>query len=779
MIDYICILAGGKGTRLHPLTFHIPKILVNLHNENILTKIIKFWKSYCKKFIIIVNPEYKTFIEFYCKEHTDIEYELRFIEINNEGNSYAIKTTLTGLDGKRLLITWCDVFPTQSIEPRVFNENVVFVNNFSNYKSRYIANGPRQILEKVSNSNDGNVVGIYFIKEFKTFQNKNDKEDFCDSLIQNYGSFSTHHIELIDIGDKEKLNAYFKEQKNSFSTRYFNRITFQDVNTLKKESTCEYGNEIIKKEMAFYSYLHEKKLNYPFPNFVKLSDTSFLLQYIQGPTVYNSLVENRDPKVIFNLLSYLKGLYSSSESKYVELNEVLKDLQEETTVKMEKRYLHVSDILNNLEYIKYCNNTQLESFQSLQRKLDGKIKALLTKINPTYRIIHGDLNLSNIFSTSPYTMIDPRGYYGFSKLFGLPYYDYAKIYFSLLGFDALNFDQNYFFSIEEDNILPNIIPIFKEQPIFSNLFTKDEYELILCIAVSIWFGLPFYFKENLSKVIGSYFYARYVGTVFLQNFDQLVKSQKLKQYSYYNQISLINNNDDISVLEKLKQRNILQNTQPFTYKNKIVQKPWGFEFVAFEKEDIALLCLHMNVNKSTSLHCHEKKDTAFIIAQGNVCIHTFDSHHYLLTGDTCFIPRGKFHKIESLSNETIVLEFEIRNPNRNDLYRYQDDYSRENKGYEGIENMISDITSDENPEYFEFCLDTKCEKVKLFKCSKLFFRFQCIMEKPTDIFVIVNGYAVLDGKYMCQGSFLRGEDLYKKSFQTYDDFACVHFTYSI
>lgn len=777
MIDYVCILAGGKGVRLHPLTFHIPKILVNLHNENILNKIINFWKPYCKKFVLIVNPEYLDFIDFYCKEHTDITYEFKTIPINNEENSYAIKHTLTDFDGKNLLITWCDVFPKQHIDETIFNDNIVFVNNFANYKSRYYADDKEQILEKVSDYNNGNVVGIYFIKNYKTLVNDHDKQDFCDCIVKNYGTFKTYNIELIDIGDKEKLTAYFNEEKHAFATRFFNRITYETKNTLKKESVCEYGDDIIKKEILFYNYIKENKIKYPFPQYTPLTDTSFLIEHIKEESVFSHLSQTHDPKVIFNLLTFVKNLYDTSPKKQISSENLLSDLQEETTVKIEKRYKHVEQILKNFQTIKYCNYIKIESYDVLQSKLKERIQHLIHKIDPSYTLIHGDLNLSNIFYTNPFTFIDPRGYYGKSKLFGLPYYDYAKIYFSLLGFDALNFEEKYFFSIEEDNIIPNINPLFKELPIFNNIFSDDEYELILCIAISIWLGLPFYFKDNLSKVVGSYFYARYLGTLYLNNVNELVKVKRAKQYFYYNEININKTSDDIQVLKDVKLKSFKYNTQPFTYKNKIIKKPWGFEFVGYETKKLALLCLHMKKNTSTSLHCHQKKDSSFIIAQGKVCVHTLNSQYYLSTGDTCFIQRETFHKIESLHENTIILEFEIKHPNRNDLYRYKDDYNREDRGYEGIQNMVSDITSDDCPEYFDFSLESRKTFEKLFEHSKILFEYDITYSKASDIYVVLHGYIVIDGKYYSTGSFLRGTDVYKKIINTYKDFCCLHFSY--
>lgn len=776
MIDYICILAGGKGIRLYPLTIHIPKILVNLHNENILTKIVNYWKRYCKNFIIITNPEYVDFINFYCNEYSDINFIIRTIEINNEENSYAIKQVLTDLDNKSILLTWCDVFPSQEIDETIFNSNVIFVNNFYNYKSRYIADESSQILEKVSDYADGNVIGIYFIKNYKQLQNENDKQDFCDCFKQNYGEFKTYNIEVIDIGDKEKLHSYFQEQVKQFKTRFFNSITFYDTNTLKKESTCSYGDEIIKNEILFYKYIRDNNLSYPFPMFTQVSDTSFLIKYIRTPNFFTNISKSFDTRSIFDLLRFVKNTYDYSPIKEVTFDEALSDLEKETVVKMNVRYKGVESLLKPFEYIKFCNYIQIDSFETLHKRLQGKIKTLLSKVNTSYKVIHGDLNLSNIFCTDPFTFIDPRGYYGNSKIFGLPYYDYAKIYFSLLGFDSFNNETDYFFNIQEDNIIPNIQPTLKELPLFKNLFSDDEYELIICIAVSIWLGLPYYVKDNISKVVGSYFYARYIATTYLDSLDELAKAKKVKSYSFYNDINLIVNNQDTEVLEGMKHKLRKSNPQPFSYKNKLIKKPWGFEFVAYETKKIALLCLHILNGSSTSLHCHQNKDTSFIIVQGSVRVGTLDKYEYLSVGDTCFIQRGKFHKIESLRDDTIVLEFEIKNPNRNDLLRYSDKYNREDQGYEGIKNMLTDITMLECPDYFEFSLESKQDVIKDFKHSKVKFTFELKNINTDDILVILNGYACIDGKYFSTGTFLRGSDVINKNVASYKDFVYLHFS---
>ena len=55
-------------------------------------------------------------------------------------------------------------------------------------------------------------------------------------------------------------------------------------------------------------------------------------------------------------------------------------------------------------------------------------------------------------------------------------------------------------------------------------------------------------------------------------------------------------------------------------RNLVVKKPWGFEFVSCEMENLTLLVLHLKNNQSTSLHAHFLKDTPMILAQGKLTI---------------------------------------------------------------------------------------------------------------------------------------------------------------
>ena len=54
------------------------------------------------------------------------------------------------------------------------------------------------------------------------------------------------------------------------------------------------------------------------------------------------------------------------------------------------------------------------------------------------------------------------------------------------------------------------------------------------------------------------------------------------------------------------------------YTSKIVNKPWGFEYVIYnDKKKLGITFLKINKDHKTSLHCHTNKKTGFIILGGN------------------------------------------------------------------------------------------------------------------------------------------------------------------
>ncbi len=123
------------------------------------------------------------------------------------------------------------------------------------------------------------------------------------------------------------------------------------------------------------------------------------------------------------------------------------------------------------------------------------------------------------------------------------------------------------------------------------------------------------------------------------------------------------------------------------YSNKLVKKPWGYEYVIYNSLNrIAITYVHIDNKKSTSLHCHPKKKTGFIILKGTalVQIGIYKKNKKKFKSSSRLVVRpGLFHSLKAVSkNGMSALEFETPY-NKDDLIRFEDKYGRKNKNYEG------------------------------------------------------------------------------------------------
>ena len=132
------------------------------------------------------------------------------------------------------------------------------------------------------------------------------------------------------------------------------------------------------------------------------------------------------------------------------------------------------------------------------------------------------------------------------------------------------------------------------------------------------------------------------------------------------------------------------------YTKKIVSKPWGYEYVIYNfNKKLAITFLKINYGHKTSLHCHTRKKTGFIILGGKAKVQygIYKENTKIMQPLKRLIFRpGLFHSIEALSKNGLYL-LETENPyDKNDLVRLEDKYGRKAKKYEG-KNFTKNLTS--------------------------------------------------------------------------------------
>lgn len=137
-------------------------------------------------------------------------------------------------------------------------------------------------------------------------------------------------------------------------------------------------------------------------------------------------------------------------------------------------------------------------------------------------------------------------------------------------------------------------------------------------------------------------------------------------------------------------------TREADYSNAIVKKPWGYEFLVFKNDFVAIWLLHISRLQKTSLHCHPKKKTSLLVLNGKAVFRRSDERINLSEMDAVIIEKGVYHSTEASSPYPLqpvsadgiwVMEIESP-PLKTDLVRMRDEYGRAGESYEGTENWV-------------------------------------------------------------------------------------------
>lgn len=146
---------------------------------------------------------------------------------------------------------------------------------------------------------------------------------------------------------------------------------------------------------------------------------------------------------------------------------------------------------------------------------------------------------------------------------------------------------------------------------------------------------------------------------------------------------------DCALMKKYEYKDSINKKPSPSYRDVVVKKPWGHEFLAYETDEIAVWILYINKEGRTSFHSHAKKMTSLLVVSGSITFHTCSTNIHLLVGDGIEVGEGVFHQSVAEWGEDVVL-IEIESPPyKLDLVRAKDCYGRENMGYEGSDQMTN------------------------------------------------------------------------------------------
>lgn len=494
-MDYIIVQAGGKGTRLEHLTKNKPKALVPVEN---LPMIFHLFRKYPDKRFVIIADYQKEVLHEYLSAFAEVKYQI--VDADGNGTCGGVKQALDLIpDEQPFMLIWSDlILPKDFMLPEEYvNEDPQndYVGISSTFPCRWMYQDGSFKEERSSE---------YGVAGFFLFTDKSKIKDVPRSgeLVRWMQECHMIYKEISLAGTKEfgVLEEY--EKLTTEKCRPFNRITIKG-DVLIKEAVDSQGKKLAERECAWYEKAREKEIAV----LPKIYDMSPLkMEFIKGCNIYECDLEYEEKKKILEqLVSSLNKLH---DSEIVPADSF--SLKEAYFNKTMDRLSKIEDLVpfaRNREIVingKKCRNVYFH-----KRELEKRLEQLTCD---TFCFLHGDCTFSNMMLRENGTpvLIDPRGYFGYTELYGDVRYDWAKLYYSIIGnYDRFNLKE-FRLDISEQDVQLEIASNHWEdmEQEFFELTGADEWEIKLLHAV-IWLSLTTYAWQDYDSVCGSFYNGLY------------------------------------------------------------------------------------------------------------------------------------------------------------------------------------------------------------------------------------------------------------------------------
>lgn len=488
-IDYIIVQAGGKGSRMEEMTKNKPKALVPVHN---LPMIFHLFRKYPdKKFIVVGDYKYDV-LERYLHAFADVSYEL-VCATGRTGTCSGLREALTYIpEQKPLMLIWCDLVLPEDYELPDGTANVIGLSK--DFPCRWKYENKEFVEEK---SFEYGVAGLF------VFQNKAYLEDvpaegeFVRWLKEKHDPFEAQSLyRTREYGLKSEWDKLERDK-----CRPFNTIQ-RKGDKLYKLPLDEQGRALARLEAAWYKQLK----GHHFPNIPAIYEYEPLgMEFIEGRNIYEcagfSMPEKKH--ILENVVECLKRIHALA---HMEADH--ESYYDAYISKTFDRLAKVRDLVPFAQEAEITiNGRKCRNVFYHRERLENLVMRYLPD---RFCLIHGDCTFSNIMLRPDNTpvLIDPRGYFGHTELYGDPAYDWAKLYYSVIGnYDQFNLKQ-FSLDIDEEEIRLSIKSNQWEdmEDCFFDLvgegITREQMRLFLAIT---WLSLTTYAWQDYDSVCGAFY----------------------------------------------------------------------------------------------------------------------------------------------------------------------------------------------------------------------------------------------------------------------------------
>ena len=501
-MEYIIVQAGGKGTRLGYLTKNKPKALVPVQNLPMLFYLFRKYPS--KRFLIIADYK-KEVLREYLSAFADVKYQV--VEAEGTGTCSGIRRAIAHIpEGESFMLVWSDLILPDGLKlPEEYesgkskaHEDYIGISTTFSCRWKY----EKGIFSEEQSKEHG-VAGFFLFSEKKKLKELPESGELVRWMQQKELKFQEISLE----GTREfgLLEEY--EKLGQEKCRPFNRITVQGEKLIKEPVDIQ-GETLAKRESAWY----EKAKNLGIDILPKIYNIHPLeMEFIHGKNIYEyDLNYEQKQQILEKIVTSLNKLHQFETSVIDTFS-----IKETYFNKTFDRLFKIRDMIpfSNEKSI-MVNGKRCRNAYHYKRELEKKLDELVLN-SKEFSFIHGDCTFSNMMlrDNGEPVLIDPRGYFGFTELYGDIRYDWAKVYYSIVGnYDQFNLKR---FRLDigktnEEGIKLKIESNHWEE--MSDTFLKltgvDEYEIKLLHAV-IWLSLTTYAWQDYDSICGAFYNGLY------------------------------------------------------------------------------------------------------------------------------------------------------------------------------------------------------------------------------------------------------------------------------
>ncbi|MCI8959113.1 MAG: NTP transferase domain-containing protein [Lachnospiraceae bacterium] len=498
-MEYIIVQAGGKGTRLEHLTANRPKALVPVGN---LPMVFHLFRRYPDKRFVVIADYKKEVMRKYLAAFAGVKYQV--VDAEGTGTCAGVKQALRLLpESEPFLLVWSDlVLPETFCLPEEYRDGNVpehdWIGISRTFPCRWkYENGT--FAEEASR--EQGVAGFFLFTDKGKLSEVPENGELVRWMQQQGMRFLETGLE----GTKEfgLLEEYRKLEAEK--CRPFNRITVRG-DVLVKEAVDAQGRELAEHECAWY----EKARELDTGALPRIFGTRPLeMEYIRGKNIYETdLSRKGKQEILGRLVEALKKLHASGTVPADSFS-----IREAYYGKTVKRIAGIRDLVPfaGEKKIRVNGKCCRNVFYHLE-ELEKRVEALECT---EFAFIHGDCTFSNLMvrENGEPVLIDPRGYFGYTKLYGDVRYDWAKLYYSIAGnYDQFNLKR---FRLDIGKTAEEGVRLSMEssgwedmEAEFFRLTGADPYETRLLHAI-IWLSLSTYAWQDYDSVCGAFYNGLY------------------------------------------------------------------------------------------------------------------------------------------------------------------------------------------------------------------------------------------------------------------------------